>query len=350
MPRNNMTKQKIAEKANAIAKSETKQGGRLLALTAKELNDMKIDAQPPIVESLLDRRDGLLITGSTGLGKTLVATQTGMAIASGRNLFGITRYSISQPYNVLIVQSEISIKNMKFRIGSQSQELKIKDEALNRLFFPWEKEDVRLSGDLLAGFDNILSKFIEKYEIEVVILDPLISFHSANENDNVQVRKALDVITNLSTKYDISTIICHHHGKLDLEGHYAARGASAIADWASTILTLKKQKGGEIVVNVSKVRNFERTPNFLLKREKGSLVFRPVESNGLVAKTDVADILAETGGSVESQNKLTELVQAKIGVSYKTALYAIKKAISDGIIMAEKVEGKKNQKRLRLVK
>jgi hypothetical protein len=357
----NLTKEEEAGKGDSTAESDLEsgfgpngfpeanppEGLEPVALSAKEIIERPIKVKPPVVDNLMDDRDSLLITGTTGIGKTLLAGEIGMYIAQGRNLFDKEAFYISQPRRVLFVQSEISIKNMQFRLKTQAQELEVAEDTLHRIFLPWENNDVRVTGDLLNGFADSLIRYITKYNIEVVILDPLISYHSANENDNVQVRKALDTITKVSTSCSVSTIICHHHGKIDLEGHHAARGASAIADWASTILTLKNNKSNENVsVEISKVRNFESTPGFTLKKERGSLAFRLAVTEKEVRVPAIKKILAEAGGMLKSQNALNKLVQKELGVSSRTGLIAIQEAIETGDIIVEVVEGKKNQKQL----
>jgi RecA-family ATPase len=72
--------------------------------------------------------------------------------------------------------------------------------------------------------------------LRLLVLDPLISYHSKNENDNAEMRKTLDALTRLCEDTNAAVLVVHHAGKAGTGG--GARGASAITDWASNIMSL----------------------------------------------------------------------------------------------------------------
>jgi RecA-family ATPase len=112
---------------------------------------------------------------------------------------------------------------------------------------------------------------IYKTKSRLVVIDPLISFHSQNENDNVEIRKVLDILTGICDVTKTACLVIHHLGKTKMDGVFSGRGASALADWASNILLIDKEdKGGKddgVLLNIKylKSRNFIKCPPFDLE-------------------------------------------------------------------------------------
>ena len=324
-----------------IAEEQKTQNTKYPVISVSSILGLPEDPRPPVIHNLLDIGDSLMITGSTGVGKTLLVSQIAIELARGEtNLFGIENYYIPKPHNVLFIQSEINLRNFQKRLKDQI--IQYGDGNFrDRIIFPFVDEDLRLWGDLLGDFGSLIEKYIEENKIDVVIIDPLISYHSAQENDNVNVRKALDTITNITKRHDVSFILVHHHGKLDLEGHYAARGASAISDWAGSILTLRveddKTENTTIKVNVSKIRHFAKTPDFYIVRKKASLLFASKHAEGVSTIKMVIDALKKSGGKADSQKALSELLQKRKKMSRMTAINYINAAVNAGLVIEKQI-------------
>jgi hypothetical protein len=206
-------------------------------------------------------------------------------------------------------------------------------------------------GDLLnEAFQNQLQELIFSTGAGLLVLDPLISYHSKSENDNAEMRKALDALTRLCEDTNAAVLVIHHAGKAGTSG--GARGASAITDWASNIISLEPEKEGSedecLKVQCQKSRNFERFPEFHLQLSS-NLVFERVE--GVDVKSDrneaVRSALSALGGKVEKQGDLVEKL-IKVGCSSSNAQRMIKTAAEDGLIMY--LPGKGNTKGIALVK
>jgi hypothetical protein len=88
--------------------------------------------------------------------------------------------------------------------------------------------------------DERLRETVEANRFDVLILDAWASFFSGEENSNDQTEAALGKLQELSDKTGVAIVIIHHFGKSN-EGRDREdlwRGASRLADWANTRVTL----------------------------------------------------------------------------------------------------------------
>jgi hypothetical protein len=190
-----------------------------------------------------------------------------------KRLWGI--FDIPKPINTLFIQSENGAFYTKYRIGLMVKGERRFEEALPRLFFPNVRKDCRLTGNLDdEKFQEMLKDMIFKTKSKLIVIDPLISFHNKNENDNVEIRKVLDILTGVCNVTKTACLVIHHTGKTKSGNVFSGRGASALADWASNIVLIEKEdKGGEegqndgVLLNIKylKSRNFIKCPPFDLE-------------------------------------------------------------------------------------
>jgi hypothetical protein len=228
-------------------------------IEAKEFEDK------PLIDEFLDEREGLGIIAPGGLGKSLMANEIALSCAVAKELFDL--FEIREPFNTLIVQSENTMKATNLRLrGLLAAKPELKAGA-GKVFMASVNNDVRLTGALTNNdFQKKLVDLCHAAEARVLALDPLISYHDADENDNSQMRKALDCLTAVMDAAKVATIITHHTGKSKTAK--SGRGASAIFDWLANLLVLEKVEGSQdtILVKHEKARNFALKPPFYLKR------------------------------------------------------------------------------------
>jgi hypothetical protein len=310
-------------------------------VTLGEIHNMEAHFPDPIIDGLLDPGDSLLFTGSTGLGKSLVTTATALAVAAGKRLFD--KFPASGKHNVLLFQSENSLRATKTRLSALVDSFKDRADhqdyigALDHIFTGIIGQDPRVAGDILdPGFAQDLADAIQATGADLLILDPLISYHTQDENDNGGMRKALDRLTQIVGE-KTAVILTHHHGKGNHEGQNQARGASAILDWARGILTLTRQKHETkklIRVDHTKAGNFGNASSFLLEVD-GPCVF-PVEADVLVPPSRAVEILQSIGGRADTKNAFVEAIISQCDVSRRTAQEGIDRASDMGLIRAIK--------------
>lgn len=91
-----------------------------------------------------------------------------------------------------------------------------------------------------AVLDGRLEATIVEHGFDVLIIDPWAVYFAGNENSNDEVEAALDKLRDLAMRHGVTVVIVHHLGK-GTDGREPEdlwRGASRLADWASTRVTL----------------------------------------------------------------------------------------------------------------
>jgi len=323
-----------------VQKADNEPQPEVTIVTLGEINSMERVFPPPLIDGLLERGDSLLISGQGGLGKSLLTLSAGLSVAAGKRVFD--QFNVDEPHGVLLLQSENSLKATKNRLEALVCVHKNKPDyshyqaALDRIFTTMIGDDCRLAGDVLnADFAQILKAGLKATEADLLILDPLISYHSQGENDNSGMRQVLDQLTKIVGP-DTATIVTHHHGKGEHTGAHQARGATAILDWARGIITLNKQKHESknlIRCEHTKAGNFQRAPAWILEVQGPSVV--AVEPDILCPPSKVVEVLRELGGTAGSKNQFAKAIMDSYGVSRRTALEAINKAQGFGSVSSK---------------
>ena len=169
-----------------------------------------------------------LICGAGGSGKSALAL---------RDCLHFLRANPSS--NALCVFGEDDIIEIKGRIKTFCLHLGISTQSIeNRLFIistdnnvdmRFVQQNDKLAVKNLALIDSFKS-FIQKNNIQFVILDPLKKFHSVSENDNSSMDILVrDVFLEIASTLNIVMLVIHHLGK-SKDMFATSRGASTITD------------------------------------------------------------------------------------------------------------------------
>jgi hypothetical protein len=241
-------------------------------------------------------------------------------------LFG--QFKIPKPVKTLIVQSENGLGAVNRRLRKLFEANPNLKKGAQNVFMLWINDDVRLSGCLTdLSFQTLIIDKLTKLEAKLLILDPLVSYHDMDENDNAAMRTVLDCVTSICDQTGCAVIICHHFNRQD-----STRGAAAIRDWAANFLLLKpegKFEGSTILKCVhDKSRNYETVPDFYLERTT-DLQFLRCQKPGKQSEQieAVVKALTEMGGSVDSQAHLKKALQIELNCTEHIARKAIEQAL-----------------------
>jgi hypothetical protein len=92
-----------------------------------------------------------------------------------------------------------------------------------------------------AVLDGRIEATIAALAIEVLVIDPWAVFYAGRENSNDEHEAALDKLRDLQLRHGLTIIVLHHFGKANdaRDPEDLWRGASRLADWASTRVTLR---------------------------------------------------------------------------------------------------------------
>jgi len=309
----------------------------------------------PIIEGLIEEGDPLVIYGPGGTYKSMlslaIALHAGSA-AHTKKLFG--RFNVPKSRLTEFTQSENSMKALHDRTTKMCQGNPEYLTGLPNLFCPKVNGNVTWSG----FFDDKkfqqqvirLVKSIEDAEgvkVDMMVIDPLISYHSQDENDNSRMRSTLDAISAVSNELKVTPIVIHHANK---EG--GLRGASAIIDWARSVVKLQTvfvEKKRCVQLTHEKSNNSELFEPFTLGID-GNLNFYPIDQSAFNPKgrergEKVAQALRDIGGFTDLQKKLIEQYSELGMCSEATAKRHIADAIKNGFIRRDLNRNETDSKR-----
>jgi archaellum biogenesis ATPase FlaH len=302
---------------------------RLISL--EELLAMKFPEKSELIGGgIWPAGTGLMIAGESGAGKSLLLNQLVMCLAMGWDFIGLR---VPTARRVIVFQAENTLQQEQERYVAQIKGMGIATTPPNICYFPMEG---RLELANQHSRKNMVDA-IKAHQAAAFFIDPLISFHAANENDNGAMRKVLDCVTEISRKTGAGAGVLHHFGKPTDNGtvEHRARGASAIRDWCDSMLALtvkKAQDGYRHEITFVKVRNGREPKPITLERDE-NLVFQVIEEALKFPPERVAAIIAAKGGRVNGQTNLIEAIQELAGCGEKAARAYIRAAIEHGTIL-----------------
>ncbi|UJX39272.1 AAA family ATPase [Desulfovibrio sp. JY] len=289
-----------------------------------------------LIDNFWPKDEPLLITGYGGAGKSVLTLQIAMDLVFPPVNGFLDKFKVLHGgHRVLFVQSENSLVGMRRRLELIRSAYAIPDDVIQqKLFFLGRRNDIRASGDIDSKqFQDIIKKQHGVIGFDILIVDPLISFHDKDENSNDEMRRLLDNFSEFCESLKISPLIIHHHGKFKQErGVGGGRGASAIGDWSPNTWELEyKEKDKKFKFIHKKARNFMLNDDAVLEMQ--NLRFTPSTSSGQSSgKNDttyyVIKALQNLNGVAQTQtvlkNEVVNVYKAENPAGSITAVTAVK--------------------------
>ena len=192
------------------------------------VNDKSIPPAPIVGNGVLLDKTILQIVGEAKSKKTFLTLNMTLAMASGRSFAG---FSVEKPSRVLHLSSEGGYFPTRERIQTMAKGFN--EEALRNIY---SRKYVNMSIDVDDDYRELQS-WIEETKPDVLVFDPLIRFHSQDENSSTAMNIVFRRFRELIDKYNLSIIIVHHTGKNTSLG---GRGSSLIRGEYDSCITLKK--------------------------------------------------------------------------------------------------------------
>lgn len=214
-------------------------------ITTKNIVDMKLSGDEFHISSLVDAPDGKtefilkdwlplprgavsLVVAPGGTGKSWTALQMALRHSHNSSKRSVVWLSEDPIYeskkrakNICtdILHTPFTIKNVDVVSRSPIQMMK------NKQFSPSDFYKLRKN---FAGYD-------------LVVLDPLLAFYGADENDNSQARAFMQPFMNWADEENICIVFLHHSRKNKEDNmRSSARGAGAFVDAARTVYQIDK--------------------------------------------------------------------------------------------------------------
>jgi hypothetical protein len=317
-----------------------------------------------LIEGLLDAGELTVIGAGRGIGKSWLVLNIATLLGRGVGLlFG--HLLVKKACKVLIVQGENSDYESwrRWRVLNGSDAPEGVAETFDRIRVRITRKrstasssiDGQQSSDttewVQAELDERLEAAIVEHGFEVVVIDPWAVFYCGNENSNDEVEEALEKLKDLSMRLGVAIIIVHHFGKsLDVrEPEDLWRGASRLADWASTRVTLRQHYTAKQAKDQGMTREQARryadvlflrrslpTPDFSIVLDPETCWWSRWVPPAEVAESrkahldvpDVVDACREAGGAWPSLSHAAD----DLGVSRTTARKVFASALRSGAI------------------
>lgn len=306
---------------------------------------------PPLIEYLLPRKGQLVVIAPPGLGKSLLLTELAMRVGKPppTGIFGLL--DVPGVAKTVILQGENDSQTMQERIFVMTQADQNLAAGYKNVFIPGFNGRARCLGFHFRSphFRNLVLKAKEITAADILVVDPLISFIGAEENNNTEIRDSLDALTQVVMEAEMAVMIAHHPGKSGINGVYTGRGASAIADWCTNLLTLEYATVNNtrcIKATVEKARNSAAIDPFYLLLNK-HLIFELYDPFAPLLGPVLA-VLQSLGGSVNTQKDFINAIQASIpNMSKGSAIKSIKEAVDQGYVST--IQGAKGSLKYQLL-
>ncbi len=282
-----------------------------------------------IVAGLVEEGDQVVLSGPPKAGKSLLASQLALAVASGGQFL---RWQVPAPRRVLYVNLELRPKRFGKRLIAQVGGVSLlghydKLLTVNAL----RTLDIKNAGDVAA-----FATKVKELGIELVLWDVLARMHSADENDNPSMRGVMHAIRVASA--DRAHVVLHHARKpasgqenVNL-GAAGMRGASSIHGEADLVMSLHVRSGQGARYSLKfSARNIEEPDEMLLDRGAETLLFNEATEADSERLTTVVRS-AFSAGATCLPLALANHVMASFSVKERRAKQLIQTAVKNGLI------------------
>jgi len=289
----------------------------------------------PIIEQVFNEKESLLLFGAGGVGKSLTALDLALFMGSlkpedeNKPLLW-DQFSVPFHRKSLFVQSENSFATTQDRIKLMCRGSPEYVFGFNCVFFPNRFNEIKVVGSLInKGFREYIINLIKGAEqntgekIDILVIDPLISFCDCDENDNSRMRTNLDFLTEIENIANVTSIVIHHADKRKGD----IRGATAIRDWARSVIKLNPHKVGNheaIVFTHMKNNSGKKFKTFTVYLDDCLKFNKVVKTKDAIKKLkqskaeNVIKALEEMGGAAKSQVELISKYQEMFNIGTST--------------------------------
>ena len=186
-----------------------------------------------------------------GTGKTALTLAEAMAMASGRDLLGVE----TEKKRVWVWNLEDPLEELQRRLAAICIHFGIEPSEYKDHLFVNSGRDSQLvlatqegNQSVLTPAVDVVTQFIQAYNIDVVMVDPFVSSHRLNENDNTGMDLVVKAWGRIAEEGHCAVELVHHVRKAQAGASASygdARGASALTDAARHVRRLVKMTPDE---------------------------------------------------------------------------------------------------------
>jgi hypothetical protein len=261
------------------------------------------------------REEVTFVVAPGGSGKTTFLAAVALSLVTGEDLVG--KPVPGPPKRVWLWNLEDSIAMMTRSIQAAAKLYDVKPgDIADRLFLNAARDGSPLctTRRTSAGLEvsepvrEALISALKEKEIDVLIVDPFVSSHDGNENDNGEMDRVAKAWCDVAQQAGCAVVLCHHTSKAGSSevNTMSARGAVAMTAAARIVLVLNPMTVSE--ANRLGVEAEERWRLVQVTMDKSNRA--PVENADWFRKTSVEIGLGDSAGVIRpwSPPKAAELI------------------------------------------
>jgi KaiC/GvpD/RAD55 family RecA-like ATPase len=201
--------------------------------------DLGRDSPPPrrwLVESLWAERAVGILGGEPKCGKSLLALDLAVAVASGEPC--LRRFPVEKRGRVLLYAAEDSLPVVRERLEGIATASGASLAALD--LYVITAPTLRLDTETDR---NRLEETVRATRPRLLVLDPIVRLHAIDENAVGEVAPLLGHLRRLERTYETAVLLVHHvrKGASKLRGGQALRGSSELHAWGDSNLYLRRR-------------------------------------------------------------------------------------------------------------
>ena len=223
----------------------------------------EIDAEPVsqdwLIEDLWTASSVGWVAGQPKSFKSWTALEMAVSVASGTPCLG--RFKVHHRGKVLLYLAEDSLRAVRERLEALAKRhgLTIGDLDIDVITAPSMRLDL--------GRDQVrLQKTVRALSPRLLVLDPLVRIHRADENSSAEISSLLAYLRSLQREFDVSIVVVHHVRKSAAPSHAAGQGLRGSGDlhaWSDCASYLRR-KGEDVLVTVEH-RSAPTPPTFAVR-------------------------------------------------------------------------------------
>lgn len=197
-----------------------------------------------LVEELWSQQAVGLIGGEPKCGKSLLALQLAVAVATGTPC--LRRFAVPHPGRVLLFAAEDALHVVRQRLEGICHLAGVAIEQLDVHVITAP----RLRLDLPEDAES-LAHTVATLRPRLLVLDPFVRLHRRDENASADVAPLLDLLRQLQRAYEVAVVLVHHakKGGGRARAGQALRGSSEFHAWLDSLLYLRRH-GDRLTLSV----------------------------------------------------------------------------------------------------
>lgn len=174
-----------------------------------------IPAREWVMHRLLLRNEAAVLAGPGGVGKSGFSLAIAAHGAAGRSFAG---FNVTRPFKTIVYNLEDSRHEMEARLYAACAVYGLDPREIEKHILLWPGRELRfrlMNRDHSFAMADIqeLARLTKREGFDAMVLDPLVSLHNEEENDNTAMGEVMDALNGLSRLANIAVLALHHTPK-----------------------------------------------------------------------------------------------------------------------------------------